>query len=255
MKSQKRRRNNKASRQGGSKQAVDQASNRLPRCTAPVQRIVYNPTWNPQALKIARTFQYSAPLADVTAGFGKVYDFELTTSATLLTYNSTAYTFTAADIFNALELGSLFDQWRIAAVKLRFDYISASSSVLNSTGQAQQCTLMAYEDYDDSTPPAASNTGWQQVYESGRAVRRVFPSVNNYMEYVLKPKYLVADVDNLGTTTGRSLASGFIDGATTYDVIWRGLKIIGQANPSPVVESLHRFRITATYFMEYKSRQ
>ncbi len=116
-------------------------------------------------------------------------------------------------------------------------------------------TLLAYEDCDDSTPPTASNSGWQSAMEGGRAMRMVFPNRTNFFEYVLRPKYLLADVDTSSTTTGRSLGSGWVDGSTGLDVVWRGLKVIGQTNPTTATSSVYNFRVTATYFLEWRNRQ
>lgn len=217
---------------------------------------MYNPTWNPQALKVARTFQLSAPPADVGAGFGKYYDLAITPSATLLAYNSAAYAFSISDVYNVSEYGALFDQYRIAAVRVRFDFITASESVVTpASAISQQLTLAVYEDYDDSTAPTASNAGWQGVMETGRAMRKVFPNKVNYLEYTLRPKYLIADVDTSSTTTGRSLGSGFVDGGTGLDVVWRGLKAIVQCNPTTATSSVYNFRMTATYYLEWRNRQ
>jgi len=214
----------------------------------------YNPTWNPQWLKVARTFQYSAPAADVAGGYGIVQDLAVGSLATTLSYNSAAYVFRLIDVPHAFEFGALFDQYRIAGVKITFDYITASESVLiTSLTTSLQCTLLAYEDFDDSTPPPTTNTGWSEVFESGRAVRRVFPGRQNSISYMLKPKFLVASVDESGTTTARSLSSGWCDGATTLETAWRGLKVIIQSNPT-VTSYVHTFRATATYYVEYRNR-
>jgi hypothetical protein len=215
----------------------------------------YNPTWNPQWLKVARTFQYSAPAADVGAGFGKVQDLAVGATATLLSYNSAAYSFAISDVPSVTEFGTLFDQYRVAGVQMTFDYITGSETVVSTTvSTSLQCTLLIYEDNDDSTAPTATNAGWQAVYESGRAVKRVFPNKNNKLVYMLKPKYLTADVDTSATTTGRSLGAGWCDGATGLDIVWRGLKAIVQANPT-ITTYVHTFRITATYFLEWRNRQ
>lgn len=228
----------------------------LPPSSAPTVRPRFNPTWNPQALKVARTFQLSAPPADVGAGFGKYYDLQFTPSATLLAYNSAAYAFSINDVYNVSEFGVLFDQYRIAAVKLRFDFISGTEAVLTPASALNQCvTLAVYEDFDDSTAPTASNAGWQAVMETGRAISKVFPNRQNFLEYVVRPKYLTADVDTSATTTGRSLASGWVDGATGLDVVWRGVKVIGQTNPTTATSSVYSFRITATYYLQWQSRQ
>jgi hypothetical protein len=215
----------------------------------------YNPTWNPQWFQVARTFQYSSPAADFGGGFGVVQDLAVGATATLLSYNSAAYSFAISQVPNVTEFGVLFDQYKIAGVKVDFDYISASESVLSTTTSTSlQCTLLAYEDNDDSTAPPTTNAGWSAVFESGRAVKKVFPNRVNRMSYMLKPKYLTADVDTSGTTTGRSLGSGWVDGATGLDVLWRGLKVIVQANPT-ITTYVHTFRITATYYLQWRNRQ
>lgn len=254
---QKQKRNQKRNSKRQTRSAVyDGNARRLPKASAPTSRLVFNPTWNPQAFKVARTFQYSAPPADVGAGFGKVYDPQFTPSATLLAYNSAAYSFAISDVYNVSELGALFDQYRIASVKLRFEFITSSESVMNpATATSQQMTLLIYEDYDDSTAPTASNAGWQAALEGGRAVRHVFPNKQNAFEYVLRPKYLIADVDTSATTTGRSLGAGWVDGSTGLDVVWRGLKMIGQTNPTTATAAAYNFRITATYYTEWRNRQ
>ncbi len=218
-------------------------------------RLKYNPDWNPQCLKVAREFQYSAPAADFAGGFGIVADLSVGCSTTLLSYSSAAYSFRVGDVYNVTEFGNLFDQYRIAAVKLRFDYISSAETVLVTTAASmQQVSLIAYEDFDDSTAPTASNAGWQAVTESGRQVRKVFPNKTNYMEYVVYPKFLTVDVDNSAGTTGRSLSSSWVDGSTSPDVVWRGVKCILQANPAPTTVG-HYFRVTATYYLQFRNRQ
>jgi hypothetical protein len=252
----RRRRNNRSnnSNQNGTQERGD--SRRLPSSTSVVdKRPKYNPTWNPQYLKVARTFQISAPPADVGAGFGKYFDPAVTPSATLLAYNSSTLTFNISDVPSISEFTTLFDQYRFSMVSVLFEYITASETVSQpAAALSQQVTLLVYEDNDDSTAPTASNVGWQAVYESGRAVRKVFPNKTNQLVYNLKPKYLVAENDTAGTTLGRSLGAGWTDAATT-DVQWRGLKWILQANPTTATTAEYNFRMTATYYIELRARQ
>lgn len=248
---------NKSRRTNGSRTQEVGDQRRMPLTTGlSDRRPRYNPTWNPQWLKVARTFQFSAPSVDVIAGDFRYQDLSVGALPSQLSYNSAVYNFRTLDIPNALEFGSLFDQNRIAGVHLTFDYISASESVLNTgASTASQCTLLLYEDFDDDTPPSINNAGWKATYETGRAIKGVFPnSRSNSMSYMLKPKYLIGDVDESGSLTGRSLGSGWCDGATTLEIRWRGLKAICQANPT-ITTYIHTFRVTATYYMEYRNRQ
>lgn len=251
----KRNNNRQRRRPPGKTQEVGDSS-RMPLTTGLSDRAPrYNPTWNPQWLKVARTFQYSAPGPDVAAGFAVQQDLSVGSLATVLSYNSKAMAFRLIDVPQALEFGSLFDQYRIAGVKMDFDYISASQSLLDtSSSTSLQCTMLIYEDFDDSTPPPITNAGWSAVYESGRAIKKVFPNKNNSISYMLKPKFLVAGVDESGSTTGRTLSSGWCDGATTLEMLWRGLKVIVQSNPT-TISFVHTFRATATYYIEYRNRQ
>ncbi len=232
-------------------------SRSLPKPTSVLHsKPAYNPTWNPQFLKVARKFQYSAPAADVTAGFGKIQDPAVGPSNTVLNYTSGALSFKVSDIYNVSEFGAMFDQYMLAMVALDFEYMSCSETVSPlEAGLSQQCTLMLYEDNDDVTAQPATNTGWQAVYESGRAIKKVFPSKDEQrLTYRLCPKFLTADVDTSSTTTGRSLRTGWCDGATGLDVIHYGLKYMIQANPS-VLPQNHLFRVTATYYMKWRARQ
>jgi hypothetical protein len=218
-------------------------------------RSQYNPTWNPQFFKVARQFQLSAPAADFGAGFGKYQDFAVGASATLLAYNSAAYTFGISDVPSVAEFTTLFDQYRISKVILEFQYLSGSAVLVSTAGANQyEVSLMVFEDNDDSTAPTASNAGWQAVLETGRATRKLFPeSGSNTLRYSLTPKVKSADVDSAGTTLARSLTSGWFDAATT-DAQYFGLKLICQANPSAVTVG-HSWRATATYFLEFRNRQ
>lgn len=253
----KKSKKNKASKNKISETQEIGDSRRMPPTTGLSDRApLYNPTWNPQWMKVARTFQYSAPGPDVAAGYGRIVDLSVGSLATVLSYNSQAFVFRLADVPHALEFGALFDQYRIAGVKIDIDYISASQMVASTTTTtALQCMLLVYEDFDDSTPPTMDNSGWSEVFESGRAIKKVFPNnKTNSMSYMLKPKFLVAGVDESGSTTARTLSAGWCDGATTLETAWRGLKLIAQANPTTTT-FVHTFRTTATYYIEYRNRR
>lgn len=238
----------------GSREVGD--SRRMPKMTGlSDSRPRYNPTWNPQFLKVARTFQYSAPSADVGGGYAVVADPSVTPAATTLSYGCAAYAFAISQIPSVSEFGTLFDQYRIAGVQLRFDYLNASESVqVTAATTSLQCTLLLFEDNDDGTAPASTNAGYAAALETGRCVKKMFPNKTNYITYMLRPKYLTADVDTSAGVTGRSLGAGWVDGATGLDVQWRGLKLVIQANPVSVTFT-HQFRITATYFTEWRNRQ
>lgn len=254
----KRRPRKQQPRRANTRQSTQEVgdSRRMPKMSGlSDMRPRYNPTWNPQFLKVARTFQYSAPSGDVGAGYAVVSDPSVTPNATLLSYGAAAYSFAISQIPSVTEFGTLFDQYRIVGVQMRLDYLNGSESVqVTSATTSLQCTLLLWEDNDDGTSPASSNAGFAAALETGRCVRRMFPGRNNTMTYMLRPKYLTADVDTSAGVTGRSLGSGWVDGSTGLDVQWRGLKLLIQANPVSV-SFTHQFRMTATYYTEWRNRQ
>ncbi len=224
-------------------------------------REVYNPTWNPQFLKVARKFQFSSPSADV-ASF-KLVDPSVTCSATALAYTTNALSFAIDAVPNVSEFGALFDQYKIDAIKVDFEYLNSSESITNSTmpgasgSYLSQCTLLMYEDNDDVTAPAATNAGWQSLYEVGRAKRKVFPAKDNKLSITIKPKPQMGVLAYSDTTslTGRALGGdGWIDGATANPVLHYGLKYAIQANPA-VTNLVHTFRVTTEYFIRWRARQ
>jgi len=241
-------RKNKSARKGKSGQAA------VPKPTFNVDKPSYNPTWNPQFLKVARTFQYSTTAGDLAGGYGVIQDPSVTCSTTVHAYGSGALTFAIDKVPNVTEFGSMFDQYRIAAAKVRFDFISGTEAVMPITSSpSQRFMLLLYEDYDDSTAPPTTNSGFAAVFESGRALKALFPSKKNYIEYTVRPKYLVNGPDYAGANTAVQLGNGWLDGATNA-VLWRGLKWIAQANPSPITNT-GTWRVTATYFLEWRNRQ
>jgi len=234
----------------------------MPRESGQLGRVQYNPTWNPQYLKVARTFQFSSPSADV-ASF-KLTDPAVTCSATLLAYASGAVTFAIDAIPNVSEFGALFDQYKIEGINVVFEYLTSSVGSTNAimpgaAGSLQsQCTLVLYEDNDDVTAPTASNTGWQGMYEVGRQVRGFFPNPkNNSLSIFVRPKPQVGELAYSDTTalTGRALGyDGWLDGATANPVLHYGLKYMIQANPS-TTNLVHSFRVTTTYYTRWRARQ
>lgn len=214
----------------------------------------YNPSWNPQYFKVARRMMYSVPAADVTSPY--IADPSVGASTTNLSFSTGAISFRVGDVYNVSEFGALFDQYRIAAVKLEFHYISSSETVLVTTSASmQQCTVALYEDYDDSTSPTGSVAGWNAILETGRAKTKVFPNPKgNVLTYTVNPKYLQVEVDNSAGTSGRGTNDGWLDGNTSPDVIWRGVKWALQANPAPTTVG-HYFRVYATYYLCFRQRQ
>lgn len=254
MKNKKNQRNSKRSLKA-SPETVETAVPGVPRPSGGEQfRPSYNPGWNPQYLKVARKMQYSVPAADVASPY--IQDPSVGCSATNLNYNSGVITFRIGDVYNVTEYGALFDQYRIAAAKVEFHYMTAGDQAATTTANNQQVvTAMFYEDYDDSTVPPASTAGWNAMLESGRAKMHMFPGrKSNSLTYTLNPKYLQVEVDNAAGTTGRGTGDGWLDGSTATDVVWRGLKWALQANPGSIT-LVHYFRVYVTYYLCFRQRQ
>jgi len=244
------------------KRSTSSKTGRAPRQSGGLGKEIYNPTWNPQYFKIARTFQFSSPSADV-ANF-KLTDPAVTCSTTNLAYATGVISFAIDAVPNITELGALFDQYKIEAVDVLWDYITSSSAPTNATAPGSSasyqsiCTLVLYEDNDDTSAPAATNAGWQSMYEVGRQVRKTFPNDgSNSLKITIKPKPLVGELAYSDTTalTGRALAGdGWIDGATANPVLHFGLKYAIQANPATVTLT-HTFRLTTTFYTRWRGRQ
>lgn len=234
-------------------------SRRLPPTTSAVDRRPrYNPTWNPQYFKVARSFDYSSPNADFMAGYSPVTDPGIdsaTLSAIALSHFSAAYQFKIDDVPGISEFTTMYDQYRISRVSLEFNFMTASESVvdLNPTGR-HRCTLLLIEDQDDATAFPNTNAGWSAALETGRAIRHVFPNKTNRVVYNLRPKVLTGIVDTAGTVLARGLASPWLDASTT-DAKYNALKIMMQGEPASSGGDGYFFRVFATYYLEWRARQ
>ncbi len=226
----------------------------VPRASFPIDRATFNTSYSGQYFKVARTFQFSGPSAD-SASF-KMVDPAVTCSTTLLQYATGGIAFAIDSVPNVTEFGALFDQYRIDAIQMDFEYITSTQSNANTgANQNQTCNLAVWSDYDDATAPTASNSGWQAALETGRAKIMRFPGGASKLRYTLVPRALAIDANYSDITGGRAIQNpSWIDGATGNPVLFYGLKYMIQANPAPTTY-IHTFRLKTTWYMSWRNRQ
>lgn len=221
-------------------------------------------SFNPQMMKIKRSFQLSAPINDVpgviTSGI-QIEDPYVVSNDVAVTkatsYSFYGFIFHAGQVPGIADYAGLFDQYRISYIVLKFDYLSATGAdmVYNNTNNPKMQVLW-WTDYDDTSSPGTNLAGWQKVYESGRAKLLTFPNNGSNTFYVkFKPRILIPAIDTAGGLTARrSIPSPWMDGETTLNTIHYGIKMMFQANPSNP-EIFHQFRVTATYYFQFKYRR
>lgn len=220
-----------------------------------------------QYIRVKRAIDYLVPSADLSRGTYGCYAYLTvgTSSITANTYSSAAYDFRINDVPNVSEFGNVFDQYKIVKVKLVFQYITSSASIgwpnegtiINP--QNGIVTMGITNDYDDTTLYPASNAGWNQLQETGRARFHTFPNPRgNRLKYVVYPKLMEGILDSTGAIVGgRVVKSGWVDGAMANPCVFKGIKVMLQCPPSDTEfqSILHVFKATAYYYLQFKQRQ
>lgn len=221
----------------------------------------YNPTYNPQFMKIKRSFDFFVPLGDLSRGTYGCYSYQKLTPNTIAgtnTFNflSTSFDFRISDVYNVSEFGVLFDQYKLAGVKLSFFLLNATQTTMAANSSCNQCEILTVTDYDDTTSFAANIGGWNAAIETGRARTKRFPNVkNNSMSIFLRPKLLAAVVDTGAGTTGRAVISGWVDGATATDARFLGIKFMMRCPPTDNTTLEYTIGCKTTYYLKFKNRQ
>lgn len=232
-----------------------------------VMRRTRGMTWNPQFFKVKRKIDFLVPTADLNRGTYGAYPFiqAWAGGATNYAFSSNAYYFAVSDVYNVSEFGLMWDQYKLSGVKVTFKYITATQSdinVANITGTTPQnytVDLALTTDIDDDNALSATVGGWSALLETGRYKMKTFPNVkSNSMSIYVKPKVLTGTVNDAGTPAldgGRTTASPWMDGATSLDAKWYGIKAIARVNPSANLFMYHTFSATAVYYLKWKNRQ
>lgn len=227
----------------------------------------YNPTWNPQFMKIKRKIDYLVPPADLNRGTFGVYPYLFVAAGTLdftsspqvgaYNYTSKYYNFNLKDIPSILEFGSIFDQYKITGIKLTFQYLNPEANLTNTmVNGTYACEMAIVNDYDADSAPTANDANWAKLQETGRARFYRFPSRSNKLSYFIRPKTVQTSLkDSNGTYT--AVANGpslWIDGNTTYEALYNGIYVMIRAHPSSAFQGNHIFSATATYYCKFRQR-
>lgn len=218
-------------------------------------------SWNPQFFKLKRTFQYSGPPTDFSAGYFLMEDpYILTNDIDVnasTSYGFYAFTFDMNDIPNITNYSTRYDQYMIHMVSFRLEYLNSTTAIQAGSSE-ERVKLLIWNDYDDttSTDTPASAAGWQKVLEIGRAKGYAFPNnYKNQVKWTVRPKILIPTIDTSGGLTGRKVArASWMDGATDLEVPHYGCKMLFQGNPQKDA-AYHRFRLTATYYVKFRQRK
>jgi len=225
----------------------------------------YNPTWNPQFMKIKRKIDYLVPPGDLNRGTYGVYPYLYCAGSTInfdtnvgeFNFESKYYNFNLKDIPSILEFGSIFDQYKITGVKLTFQYLNPNATLngdmVNGTCA---CELALVNDYDASAALPEDTADWARMQETGRARFYKFPSRTNKISYFLRPKTLWTNLkDSNGTFT--AVANGpnvWVDGNTTFEAMYNGLLVMMRVHPSDSYQGNHIFSAVATYYCKFRQR-
>lgn len=221
----------------------------------------YNPTYNPQFMKVKRTFDYFVPQGDLSRGTTGCYSYQklvphIIGSNNTFNYASGSFDFRISDVFNISEFGALFDQYKLSGVKLTFFLLNGTQFNLTANNACTQCEIAVINDYDDTQSFNITNGGWNSLLETGRAKVKRFPNVkNNTMSLFIRPRLMTAVLDSSGTTTGRMLVSGWVDGATALDARYLGIKFMMRCPPSDNSTLEYTIGCKATYYIKFKNRQ
>lgn len=221
----------------------------------------YNPTNNPQFMKIKRSFDYFVPTGDLSRGTIGCYSYQKLVPhnigvANTYNYLSSSFDFRISDVYNVNEFGVLFDQYKLSGVKLTFFLLNGTQFNMTANNACTQCELALVTDYDDTASYAATNAGWASAIETGRARVKRFPNVrNNSISMFLRPRLLAPVIDAAGGTSGRMVISGWVDGATGSDSRYLGLKFMLRCPPSDNTTLEYTIGCKATYYLKFKNRQ
>jgi len=218
-----------------------------------------------QYYNIKRVFDFATPPAYHLVSpptYGVVPYLRVGATTSTYSYASAAYRFDLNDIPNILNYGTLFDQYKINSVKLIFTYLTSTSafSYSNLAGvinpQNQVVTLAIYTDYDDHNAPLLTDAEWVKCQQTGRAKYYTFPNQRkNSFSYTIKPRLMEAILDTEGGfQASRVSKSGWLDGNTNNEVLFRGVKVLVQVPPADLElqDVIHTWKITAVYNVSFR---
>lgn len=146
-------------------------------------------------------------------------------SSTSAADTTAGYSFTLAGLPNASEFTSLYDQYRINAVKLRL-MPRGNSSELNSATGGGICSLFSVIDYDDAAAPTGGVNQMVQ-YQSLKVTR----SDKEHVRY-FKPRINVGAINSVaGGVQNKMNTRGWIDCDVSTTEHY-GLKFVLERTPT-----------------------
>lgn len=143
------------------------------------------------------------------------------------------------DLPGVSELISLYDQYKINAVK--FELIPQSN--VNSFVGETVPYIHSVMDFDDSTNLANLNEAYE--YESLKSTS----AFRKHVRY-LRPRFLVTGINTAGATVPINLGKGWLSTSQT-SIVHRGLKLIIEDSTSASVDLI--LRIKTTFYVSFKN--
>lgn len=227
-----------------------------------------------QYINVKRTFDFTVPNAVLNrtvdgTGYG-CFPHLLTASGsgTANTYLPFVFDFRQGDVPGISAYGTLFDQFKLKRVSLKFTFIGGTNNdmALNTvvatpiTYYNRVCNIALVNDYDDISPFTSNDAGWEALNKTGRQKLRTFPnSRGNTFYHSLVPKTKLVIKDNTGADA-EALVIGprWEDGGITNVSTHLGIKGLIQVPPYAYSGSQayhYCFQIQATYYFGFKSRK
>lgn len=153
-----------------------------------------------------------------------------------------ASSFEIQNLPNFNEFTSLYDQYKLTAIKYQILPRGNSADVGTSATQGNQGRIFSVIDYDDSNAPASFNDMTQ--YQNLKST----PNTMTHTRY-FKPKFIMDVLSGGVGLTANAPRSGWID-CTQADVKHRGIKIGIQA---PNATATWTYDLMVTYYLAFKN--
>lgn len=146
-----------------------------------------------------------------------------------------SYDFQLNDLPGFTEFTSLYDAYKINAIKIRFIPSQTVSNSLSTISNAQNTRFISIIDYNDNTPPTSLND--MRQYHTCKVTN----AFKTHTRYIYKPKY------QLGASQSRLWLN-----TTTPSTPWHGLKVGIEAMGSTVTTSMN-YHVEAKYYISFKA--
>jgi len=199
-----------------------------------------------------RTFRRRPQIARRRFGTSKVYNFKRTAELANFSisagagFSAAAYAFQLGNLPSVSEFTTLFDEFRINAVKVTF-YPSANVSwVSGSSATPPLGELYTVIDYNSADVPSSVNDMLKYM-----TLRRTF--FNRPHSRYFKPRAVVTGVSDSATSNGGRMClphRSWFD-CNTGNVRYYGL-IVGWAESSSIEAVAQLVRVTCTFYIQFR---